>query len=197
MTNWQAAMIQNEHLPEGAIYREDFISLTQESDLVAALDGGLWSTELRRRVQHFGYRYDYRARGMVESSFLGLLPEWLSDCRSGLVEHAFFSKAPDQVIANEYQPGQGISAHIDCVPCFGGVIASLSLLSACEMVFRHRMSGARLSVLLAPRSLVVLTGPARYEWTHEIPARLSDVVAGERRLRQRRISLTFRSVTGA
>ncbi|MEQ8306346.1 MAG: alpha-ketoglutarate-dependent dioxygenase AlkB [Hoeflea sp.] len=103
-----------------------------------------------------------------------------------------FASAPDQVIVNEDLPGQGISAHVDCVPCFDDTIVSLSLLSHCEMVFRDKRSKARLAVILEPRSAVVVAGPARYEWTHEIPARKSDGIDGKKVDRSRRVSLTFR-----
>lgn len=43
--------------------------------------------------------------------------------------------------------------------------------------------------------LLILSGPARYDWTHEIPARKSDVINGARQPRRRRVSLTFRAVT--
>ncbi len=101
---------------------------------------------------------------------------------------------PDQVIANEYLPGQGISAHIDCVPCFDDTIVSISLLSACEMVFRDVRGPAACGVLLQPRSGVLLRDSGRYGWTHEIPARKSDIVNGVRTDRSRRFSLTFRKV---
>jgi len=55
------------------------------------------------------------------------------------------------MIANEYLPGQGISAHVDCVPCFSDRIASLSLLSPCEMVFQNGKQGSRLSAILRAR----------------------------------------------
>lgn len=38
-----------------------------------------------------------------------------------------FNKIPDQLIINEYLPGQGIAPHIDCVPCFTETIVSISL----------------------------------------------------------------------
>jgi alkylated DNA repair dioxygenase AlkB len=101
------------------------------------------------------------------------------------------------VIANEYVPGQGIGAHIDCVPCFDDTIASLSLLSQCEMVFREQHGSEAIAVLLRPRSVVSLAGAGRYDWTHEIPARKSDFVNGLKVDRGRRISLTFRKVIGA
>lgn len=105
-----------------------------------------------------------------------------------------FDTSPDQVIANEYLPGQGISAHVDCEPCFGAVIASVSLLSATEMQFRDLRTSEARAVILAPRSLLVLAGPARHDWTHAIPARRSDVIDGVRIARGRRVSLTFRTM---
>lgn len=63
------------------------------------------------------------------------------------------------------------------------------------MVFRQRRTGERRSLVLAPRSLLILSGEARYDWTHEIPARKSDVIEGMRQPRARRVSLTFRIVT--
>ena len=143
------------------------------------------------------YRYALPERGPVtlDSLSAGLLPEWLSAVagRAG-VRREFWTNLPDQVIANEYLPGQGISAHVDCVPCFDERIVSLSLLSQCEMVFQKKQSGEKLAVILEPRTALVMTGAARYQWTHEIPARKSDQVDGMKVERARRISRTFRKV---
>lgn len=158
------------------------------------MDDGVWSEELKRRVQHFGYRYDYRVRMVTNESYLGPLPEWLEALSKRLVETGHFNAMPDQVIANEYLPGQGISAHVDCEPCFADTIVSVSLLSACEMTFRHKATGARKPIILEPCSAIILSGEARYGWTHEIPARKSDYIEGLKTLRHRRISLTFRKV---
>jgi alkylated DNA repair dioxygenase AlkB len=76
----------------------------------------------------------------------------------------------------------------------GAAIASLSLGGACVMRFAHRASGAVVELPLLPRSLLILQGPARYEWTHAIPARKSDPTTGGRIPRTRRVSLTFRTV---
>lgn len=51
--------------------------------------------------------------------------------------------------------------------------------------------------ILEPRSVMVLKDVARYKWTHEIPARKSDVIDGGKVERSRRISLTFRKVIRA
>ncbi len=180
-------------LPDGLTYQPDFLSEEIATALVAALDGSPWDETLKRRVQHFGYRYDYRARAVTGDAYLGPLPPWLREVVARLVAAGHFPHPPDQVIANEYHPGQGISAHVDCLPCFGDNIASLSLLSPCEMIFRHPATGEKRILTLEPRSLLKMDGPARYEWTHEIPARLADIVDSEKRLRRRRISLTFRN----
>ena len=181
-------------LPPGATYIPEFVTPDTETSLVAAIDAAPWITELKRRVQHYGYRYDYRARTVTQDAYLGPLPSWLADIGAHLKNEGPFEQIPDQVIINEYAVGQGIAAHIDCVPCFSGTIASLSLLSSCAMRFEERSSGERLMLVLEPRSLLVLQGPARFDWTHAIPARKSDVIMGQRVPRVRRLSLTFRHV---
>lgn len=157
------------------------------------LIGGLpWRDDLKRRVQHYGYRYDYTAKKATAEMRLGPLPDWALALAQRLVREGLFAAEPDQVIVNEYLPGQGISKHIDCIPCFGPTIASLSLGSTCEMTLLKGEEERR--TILRPRSLLVLDGEARAEWQHAIPARQADVVDGERTARQTRISLTFRTM---
>lgn len=156
------------------------------------LSGEPWLNDLQRRVQHYGYRYDYRARAVDRDMYLGALPSWSQPLARRLQSDGVFSKLPDQLIVNEYEPGQGISAHIDCVPCFGPVIASLSLGSTCQMeLSRNDIS---MTIILRPRSLLVLAGDARAHWRHAIRARRSDLIDGARIPRTRRVSLTFRTV---
>lgn len=175
------------HLP-------DFIDARVEAALVATIDQQPWLHDLKRRVQHYGWRYDYKARGITQDLRIGTIPDWLSGLCERLATEGVFPRTPDQVIINEYQPGQGISAHIDCVPCFGDTIASLGLGSACMMDFTHAATDEKQSRLLEPRSLLVLSGDARYHWQHAIPARKIDKWHGQIIPRTRRISLTFRTV---
>lgn len=170
----------------GLQYLSDFITAEEERALIKIIDQQPWLNDLKRRVQHYGDKYDYKARAVNKGAYLGPLPDWLM-----LVAHKLLFK-PDQAIVNEYQPGQGIAAHIDCIPCFDDTIASLSLGSGATMQFTN--GSEKQEVFLEPRSLIILSGPARYDWTHAIPARKSDVVDGFKIERGRRISLTFRSV---
>ncbi|WP_338609517.1 alpha-ketoglutarate-dependent dioxygenase AlkB [Pelagibacterium nitratireducens] len=181
-------------LPPAAHYVPDYIDRTHELALLQSIDKSAWLGDLKRRVQHYGFRYDYRARRVTNKSYLGPLPDWLSALADRLMKDDIFRARPDQVIVNEYWPGQGIAPHVDCEPCFGETITSLSLGSTCSMEFSHIQSGQSLSQFLAPRGLLVLNGEARFNWTHGIPARKSDMVGGKKVHRERRVSLTFRTV---
>ncbi|MEM9278088.1 MAG: alpha-ketoglutarate-dependent dioxygenase AlkB [Pseudomonadota bacterium] len=182
------------HLPQDALYIPNFINSAEAGMFTNMIDGSDWRHDLKRRVQHYGYRYDYRSRSVMDADYLGPIPEWISGINRRLVSEGIFAQLPDQMIVNEYEPGQGIAAHVDCVPCFANTIASLSLGSSCEMVFSHQKSGNKKSVILEANSLLVLCGEARYDWTHSIPARKSDLIDGIRVSRSRRLSLTFRNV---
>lgn len=179
---------------EGLLYMREFTTVDEHRALLEAIDQSSWLTDLKRRVQHYGYKYDYKAHAVTNDAYLGELPEWIKPLAKRLHDQRIFQALPDQVIVNEYEPGQGISAHVDCVPCFGGTIASLTLDSGAMMQFQNVLDGRKEELYLQERSLVVLSGAARYEWTHAIPGRKSDIVNGLKLERTRRVSLTFRSV---
>lgn len=198
MSRQQNLLIDQKTEPEinisGLTYISDFISAQEQDFLLAQIDQQPWLTDLKRRVQHYGYKYDYKARAIGNDAYLGPLPDWLSSISKKLHGDSIFPSVPDQAIVNEYLPGQGISAHIDCVPCFADTIASLSLGSPCILEFSNPKTGEKKSIALEDRSLIILSGPARYEWQHAIPARKSDIIDGIKTERARRVSLTFRNV---
>jgi alkylated DNA repair dioxygenase AlkB len=179
---------------KGLRYLPDFITPRQEDALLQQIDAQPWLTDLRRRVQHYGYRYDYKARSVDVSMRLGPLPEWALEIIRLAQARGLTDEEPDQVIVNDYEPGQGIASHIDCKPCFTGTILSLSLGSACVMNFKHKTTRQVVPVLLEPRSMVVMQGEARYDWTHGLVARKTDLYGGRRIVRGRRVSLTIRKV---
>lgn len=178
----------------GLQYVPDYISVSRETSLVGVIDAQPWLSELKRRVQHYGYQYDYKARGITQDLRIGAIPDWLAGLCDDLRMQCYFKQVPDQVIINEYLPRQGITPHIDCIPCFGESIASLSVGSPCVMEFTHAKTGEKQQQLLEPRSLIVLSGESRYGWQHSIPQRKSDMWGGAKLIRGRRISLTFRTV---
>lgn len=191
----QLTMLTSDTNPQiqGLVYMPNYISADQEAALIDLIDGQPWITSLRRRVQHYGYRYDYVSKN-IQNQYLGAMPSWLLQLCSSLKGDDIFHEEPNQVIVNEYFPGQGIASHIDCEPCFGEVICSLSLGGVCVMDF---INGEKVPILLEQRSLLVLSKDARYHWRHGIAARKKDIYLGTKILRKRRISLTFRNVINA
>ena len=186
---------QPETAPPGLIYRPDFVTEEEETRLLECIDSAEWITELSRRVQHYGWRYDYKAGRIDESMRLGELPEWASGLGRRLVKKGLMTELPDQVIVNEYRGKQGIGKHTDS-KSFTEQIATVSLLETWDMWF-FRPGEEKVEKPLERRSVAVMTGDARYKWKHEIPKRLNEVrVDGQgkktRVKRNRRISLTFR-----
>ena len=179
---------------EGLRYIEDYISEGDHDALLAQIDKNPWMNDLKRRVQHYGFMYDYKARRVNHRMRVGPLPPWLQKPAEELHTEGHMSRVADQVIVNEYEPGQGISSHIDCEPCFERTIVSLSLGSDCVMDFTNKVDRTKTSIWLARRSIIVLRDEARYMWLHGIAPRRSDAWGGQKYYRQRRISLTFRSV---
>jgi alkylated DNA repair dioxygenase AlkB len=174
----------------GLIYVPDLLTAEEQRHVLARIDQASWLTELRRRVQHYGYRYDYKARRIDHSMRLGPLPAFALEVAERLMARALTPELPDQAIVNEYQPGQGISSHVDCESCFKSTIVTVSLGSCCEMDFISLDRGRARATLLEPGSALVLKDIARYRWQHRIRARLSDHGVA----RGRRVSLTFRNV---
>ena len=114
-----------------------------------------------------------------------------------------------QAIINLYRPGEGISPHIDLLRRFGDGIVGVSLgdggvamrFARAEAEAGDTGDGDEYEVWLPSRSVLVLTGEARYKWTHGIAPRLKDKVevgaAGEGdgwmwQERGVRVSVTFR-----
>ncbi len=179
----------------GLEYHENFISKTEHNELINIIDSQLWLDDLKRRVQHYGYKYDYKRRSIDKSMLLGEIPIWCKTIGQKMQESGIINFMPDQVIVNEYLPGQGISNHIDCEPCFNDTIVSLSLVSSCIMQFTNKNNLQEIiPILLEPCSLVVLKEDSRYNWMHGIKAVKTDNYFGQKILRNRRVSLTFRKV---
>ena len=183
-------MISFDQMPDGMSLLEDFITADEECSLLEFADGSDWKTELRRRVIHFGARYDYGGRVGTPGSAPPIPDQisWLGD-RVRMVNG--MSRGSMAVIVNEYLPGQGIGAHIDH-PDWGPTVCTLSLGWTVPMTFE--LDSERIDVELPVRALAILSGSSRSEWTHGIAARKSDRVQGSRVLRERRVSFTFRTI---
>jgi alkylated DNA repair dioxygenase AlkB len=178
----------------GLYYCKNIIDIQTEHNLINKINNEQWLKDLSRRVQHYGYKYDYKKRKIDKNDYLGQLPIWTNN-----IQNSFFNLANksgvqlsydkfDQLIINEYQSKQGISAHIDCVPCFEDGIASLTLGCAGIMTFTNGKENHH--ILLERRSIVLMTNDARYKWTHSILPSKNRIFTNQ----NPRISLTFRKI---
>ena len=181
---------------KGLYYFPGFLDHNEQCEAVKDIDVNQWRHDLERRVQHYGWRYDYRARTITSDMYLGPLPDWVTRIARCLCDETrLFDRIPEQVIVNEYYPRQGIALHADR-NCFGKAVATISLGDDWEMKFRPVKGASHedRSIMLQRGSALVLTGDARYRWLHGIDKRKTERDNFGQRERQRRLSLTFRTV---
>jgi alkylated DNA repair dioxygenase AlkB len=172
-------------------YIPHFLTHEVANTLATAIDATPWETTLSRRTQQYGYSYVHKS-AVLNPEPIRALPEFLKVLATRLQTEGYFETVPDQVIVNEYEPGQGIGLHIDASVYFGPVVASISLLAPITMQFSCEET--KREIWLEPGSLLVLKGVARDEWKHGIAARKTDVFNGTTIARARRISITFRTL---
>jgi alkylated DNA repair dioxygenase AlkB len=190
----------------GLRYVPEYLSPAEEADLRRAIDLAPWDTSWDRCRQPYGGAYG------TKSAPAPPIPDWGRQLADRIFadprfrdDHAHgpgaVDRTPDrtpdrpfdQMLINEYLPGQGIALHRDYEP-YDRTVVSVSLLAGCLMDFRRVVDGRREALWLEPRSLLVLRDEARYEWEHGIARRKSDLVNGARTPRARRLSITFRTV---
>ncbi|KAI3906476.1 hypothetical protein MKX01_029091 [Papaver californicum] len=205
---------------------KDFLSLQQQASLLSAIKNEGWFPEEEEEEEE--------AASQNQAMRFGDLPLWaiqLSNCireaicfnqddgggdEMGVLPSNLLWREPlfDQLIANAYQPGEGICAHIDLMRFEDG-IAIVSLESECVMHFTrlemeikasdciekgeenedHQPFITKIPVLLTPGSLIVMSGEARYHWKHEINRKPGfQVWGGQEIYQQKRISVTLRKL---
>ena len=159
-----------------------FLTAEQQARCIARVDADqeAWRNDIRRRVQHHGWLYDYRARAISPDMYLGKLPDYLEGLAQRLFdETGLFDRVPEQVIVNEYVGQQGIGTHIDHQG-FGPAIATISLIESWEMDISRNWRNSQ-PALLPHGSCLIMTGPARHQWQHGIQARRAD--PGDKKMR--------------
>jgi alkylated DNA repair dioxygenase AlkB len=173
----------------GLALHPDYIDASEEHALLAHVEDGPWENDWRRRIQQYGVGYsDTGGKPNWQRDF----PPWLMNLARRVGKDAGFERFPENCVINEYIPPLGIAPHRD-YPAFGPTIACISLGSDIILDFVSVDRSERIPVHVPARSLWIITGAARSKWLHGIAPRLNDVIARERRKRQRRVSITFRT----
>jgi alkylated DNA repair dioxygenase AlkB len=173
---------EQSNLPEGFLYRPDFISPKEEQELVAAISGLQFTAVVmrgvaaKRRTAHFGRSYDFETFKLGPAPPLPQFLLSLRDRAAALTSHQPHEFA--ETLVSEYPAGAAIGWHRDAPPF--GVIAGISLMASCTMKFRpwpvpakkkaiHGKRPKPLTQTLEPRSAYVIAGSARTRWQHHIP----------------------------
>jgi alkylated DNA repair dioxygenase AlkB len=185
---------------DGLSYYDNVISGELENELMQYLNAAKWkhvSGAGSREVIQLGYDYDYRSQKVTKGDDI---PDVIEKLKSLIPDGEKYN----QCIINKYLPGQGISAHIDSKN-FGDTIVCFTIGSTATMVFSSfKSTDLKLTkeinekysipILVKPNSVYIMTGPARYQWTHEMTTNKTDKIDGKITKRKTRISLTFRTV---
>ncbi|GLH03731.1 Putative alkylated DNA repair protein alkB-like protein 8 [Gryllus bimaculatus] len=165
--------------PPGSVVLENFVNETEEEILLHCIDWGTSDSGQHlkhRRVIHYGYEFQYHNNNINKDEPLkDKIPEECSVLFDRLKQMGYITSCPDQLTINQYLPGQGIPPHIDTHSACEGTILSLSLGSSVIMEFKHR-DGRSMSLLLPQRSMLIMSGEARYAWSHGITPRKTDIM---------------------
>jgi alkylated DNA repair dioxygenase AlkB len=193
-----------EPLP-GLFLYEDFITEQEEAEILAQLDGTSHpETYLPWKAATFNGRHDGKRWGVhcnlrerrVDPAEHPL-PPFLQDIVLDRLEQRvrpMRDRRPNEANAIDYRQKRSdyLVAHVDDRQLSKEPIANLSLAGDCYMTFtnvkmpRHATAAmpAQIRLLLKRRCLQVLTGPARYDFSHAIAA--NDILS------ERRVSITMR-----
>lgn len=179
-------------MPPGWRYQADFLDADQEASLIALVRSlPLQAAQYkgytaRRRIVSYGGSFDYDANRLRPAE---PLIEPLHGLRARVAQ--WMGVDPEDiahVLVAEYPPGAPLGWHRD-VPDFQDV-AGVSLGSGAVLRFRPYppVSPRRKDILraeVAPRSIYLMRGPARWAWQHSVMP-----------LAETRWSITFRTPAG-
>lgn len=162
-------------LPAGMRYEPSFLSPGEEAELLRHIEAlplapmQYQGYTALRRVVSYGGTYDFSRQRLDAAE---PLPDWLDALRART--GAWAGIAPDaftQALVAEYRPGTPLGWHRD-VPDFEDVVG-ISLLADATMRFRpypprEPRRADVLKLVVEPRSVYLLRGPARWEWQHSV-----------------------------
>jgi alkylated DNA repair protein alkB family protein 4 len=155
------------------------ITLEQEMFLSQHIDLAPWSeSQSGRRKQDYGPKVNFKKKKCKIGQFVGL-PSYIRSTFESLKEkhgHILDDFQPVELCNLDYHPSRGshIDPHID---------DTLTRRNEKEL---NKEEAIEIDIEMAPRSLLVLFGEARYDWLHSIK-RIN--------IKERRLATTLRELT--
>ncbi|KAK3092614.1 hypothetical protein FSP39_004992, partial [Pinctada imbricata] len=185
--------------PPSIYYIPNFVSKDEEENIlhhVYSAPKPKWTQLSNRRLQNWGGLP--HPKGMVTED----IPQWLTLYIKRIADIGIYGdKIPNHVLVNEYQTGQGIMPHEDG-PLFYPTVSTISLGSHTLLDFYYPMSSNSdsssllqdkgdtcsstalneryfCSVLLEPRSLLLVCDDMYKVYLHGIAERTKDVITNK------------------
>jgi alkylated DNA repair dioxygenase AlkB len=181
----------------GLFLFEDFITEEEETRILQELDkpnDQVWKNEGHtgtHREKRYGMDHDLWSKEIRPTKYP--LPNFINDILAPKLKRlsAMTDCFPNDVNAIDYrrQAGHSLTSHVDDRKKHKEPIANLSLAGSCYMTFRNVNSQRNTAVkekkvLLKRRTLQIIVGKARYDFSHGIEN--SDLLS------DRRVSITMR-----
>lgn len=174
----------------GLYYIKNFID--ENDNIFKELDNNNWTPVSKydnsRVVQQYGYLYNYtnHKSSIKTNEMLPILNNIKNNIEDICNELKLINNdfKFNQCIVNNYIDNQKISKHIDA-PSFDKIICCLSIGDTA--VIRFKLNDITHDINIENNSLYIMSGDARYKWTHEM---LSNKSSNS----YRRISITYRKV---
>lgn len=194
--------------PPTAYYIPNFITSSEEKHILNnfySVPKPKWTYLSKRRLQDYGGVPS--EKGMIPEK----IPNWLDMYINKIYDlNLFKGKKPNQILLNEYEPGQGIMPHTDG-PLFYPTIATISCGSHTILEFLENNENRKkvCDILLEPLSLVIIKDDLYSKYLHSISERKIDEITedcinisftgnkcliGEVLERNTRVSVTIRNV---
>lgn len=159
--------------PPSAYYIPNFISTNEEKHILDnfySVPKPKWTYLSNRRLQDYGGVPS--EKGMIPEK----IPSWLNIYMNKIHElNIFEGKRPNQILINEYEPGQGIMQHSDG-PLFYPTIATISCGSHTILEFSENNESRKkvCDILLEPLSLIIIKDDLYSKFLHSISERKVD-----------------------
>jgi alkylated DNA repair dioxygenase AlkB len=158
-------------LPAGFSYIDNFLSPDEQDNLLQTIRTLDFTHDtfrrqtLKRSYAQFGYAYVSTGRKLKPAAqFPDFLTALIEKTTPYTPELAIFN----QCIFTHYPKGAGIGWHMDA-DRFGECIIAVSIAGAARLQFRPNGStAAAAELIVAPGSLYVMTGPARWGYQHQV-----------------------------
>ncbi|KAI1298732.1 Alpha-ketoglutarate-dependent dioxygenase alkB -like protein 4 [Halotydeus destructor] len=177
---------------EGVFLVDNCITVKQETSLIEQIDRKEWvCSQSGRRKQDFGPKANFKRKKCKLGEFAGL-PLYIKDILFDIKEkyaEALSDFLPVELCNLDYEPSRGsaIDPHKDDDWLWGNRLVTLNYGSPTILTLtKQHVPGIEIAIDMRPRSLLVLSDEARYDWLHSVQ---------RKHITGRRVATTLRELT--